>query len=162
MRKSELGIFMVLFMLLACKTSDTRQHRPSPTASVSTGESLPPAGQTAAPDNPLTNPAQRLARAADVRHYLQDNEIPANVVAADRVLKVYYHRASADMDAIFETFCRQQNVDGLLLSGFETISINAEDSFGKGQTKSFPLTDCKKVKPIEWATPGKRIKSKSL
>src|SRR6266508_2801356 len=112
------------------------------------------------PDTPLNNPAQRLARAADVRHYLRENDIPANVIAVDRTLKIYYQRTSADyMDAIFETFCRQQNIDGLLVSGFETISINADDSFGKGQTKSFPLVDCKKVKPIEWHTPGKSKRS---
>lgn len=160
MRSRALAIGLVSLALLACRMSDSSTPYSSSTPATSRPESTAEAKASVTPDTPLNNPSQRLARAADVRRYLRENDIPANVIAVDRTLKIYYERASADyMEAIFETFCRQQNVDGLLASGFETISINADDSFGKGQTKSFPLIDCKKVKSIELPTPRKGKKS---
>lgn len=124
---------LLLCVVLACANSE----RPATVAP----QSSPTATE---PDTPTNNEAQRLARAADVRRHIGE---VANVVAHDRILKVYYKHAHADyMDYIFQGFCNGENIKDLLTAGFETVEIHADDSFGKTQRKAFPLKDCESVK----------------
>jgi len=96
-------------------------------------------------DTATSNETQRLARAAEVRSYMREQEIPATVVASGTELSIQYEAASGDfLPEIFQTFCRQQNTAGLRTAGFETIEIRARDSAGTMQSRTFLLSDCKK------------------
>ncbi|MDQ3668564.1 MAG: hypothetical protein M3410_18730 [Acidobacteriota bacterium] len=139
MSRSSVAFTLILLAILACKNmSEPRVFVPTPSPSPTA---------TPIPDTPERNPAQRLARAAEVRNYLKDQGIPARVVASDLTLKVYYESAHADyMAGIFQTFCQYRDgklADGLVISGFETVQIEAHDSYGKSHQKTFPLANCK-------------------
>jgi len=51
------------------------------------------------------------------------------------------------MNEIFQTFCFYQEgriADRMLVSGFESLQVEAYDSYGKSHQKTFPIADCKK------------------
>lgn len=95
-------------------------------------DDAPPAG--------LGSDEQRLAAAAEIRHHLRDQNIPAYVVASGTRLTISYR--SALIDYAPETFFRQQGQEGmerLANAGFETLVIEAKDSNGRTQSRRFPV-----------------------
>jgi predicted nucleic acid-binding Zn ribbon protein len=95
---------------------------------------------------PVGSNAERLQVAADVRHYLRDQDIPALVVASGSTLNVTYTYARMEYEPD-ETFMRQQGKQGfqrMANAGFETLVIEARDSSGYFKQKEFSLIKYRK------------------
>jgi hypothetical protein len=84
---------------------------------------------------------ERLAVAAEIRHYLRDQDIPAYVVASGSELRVYYRVAQIEYAP--DTFFKQQGKAGMeriANAGFETVVIEAQDPNGGTQKKEFSVS----------------------
>lgn len=100
-----------------------------------------PTPQPSPTPKPIGSVDERLQVAADVRHYLRDQDIPALVVASGSTLNVTYTYARMEYEPD-ETFMRQQGKQGLKQmanAGFETLVIEARDSSGYFKQKEFSL-----------------------
>lgn len=84
---------------------------------------------------------ERLAVAAQIRHHLRDQDIPALVVASGTKLTIHYKVALIEYAP--DTFFRQQGEAGMKRianAGFKTLVIEANDTSGKSQRKEFSVT----------------------
>ena len=83
---------------------------------------------------------ERLAVAAEIRHHLRDESIPAYVIASGTKLTVSYRAARIEYAP--DTFFQQQGdagIERLAAAGLDTLIIEAKDSDGRTQQKEFPL-----------------------
>ena len=95
---------------------------------------------------PIGSSDERLQVAADVRHYLRDQDIPASVVASGTTLNVTYNYALMDYDPD-KMFMKQQGKQGLKKmanAGFETLVIEANDKSGQSKKRTFSLIEYRK------------------
>lgn len=105
-----------------------------------------PTIKTSPTPEPLGSSDERLQIAADVRHYLRDQDIPASVVASGTKLNVTYNYALMDYDPD-KTFFKQQGKQGLKKmanAGFETLEIEAFDKSGQLKKRTFSLIEYRK------------------
>jgi hypothetical protein len=133
--KSRLTIIVCATLLPSCSPSQP------PAVPVQVASS--PSANT---ETETRNSEQRLARAADVRIFYKDQDMNVKVVADGTTLRVHFANAHANyMEQIRQTFCQQHEtrIGPLLEAGFETLQLEAYDSFGKVQVMAFPLSDCK-------------------
>jgi hypothetical protein len=93
------------------------------------------------PSQPIGSTEERLAVAAQIRHYLRDQDIPALVVASGTKLTISYRVALIEYAP--DTFFRQQGEEGMKRianAGFKTLVIEANDTSGRTQRKEFSVT----------------------
>ena len=91
---------------------------------------------------PIGSNELRLSVAADIRHYLKDQDIPAQVVASGTKLTVNYEVAQIEYAP--DTFFKQQGTAGMARianAGFETLVFVARGSNGRSQRKEFSVTN---------------------
>lgn len=95
---------------------------------------------------PLGSDQERLQVAADVRHYLREQDIPATVVAYGTELIVTYKYAKAEHFP-YLAFMKQQGKDGLRKiadAGFESVRIEAYDQRRQLQKNEISLIEYRK------------------
>lgn len=105
-----------------------------------------PIVKTSPTTEPIGSSDERLQVAADVRHYLRDQDIPATVIASGTTLNVTYNYALMDYDPD-KMFMKQQGKQGLKKmanAGFETLEIEANDKSGQSKKRTFSLIEYRK------------------
>jgi hypothetical protein len=160
-KKSGLSAWSITTLVLVCsivgscglcglfgaivKTDEKQQTSLVNTSSTPTSTPTPTVKTSPTPE-PIGSLDARLQVAADVRHYLRDQDIPASVVASGTTLNVTYNYALMDYDPD-TTFFKQQGKQGLKKmanAGFETLEIEANDKSGQTKKRTFSLIEYRK------------------
>jgi hypothetical protein len=136
MRKLAVLLFAVCAACVAPPSNRPIQRQeppPSPRATVEV--------QATATPETIGSSEERLAVAAEIRHYLRDQEIPAYVVASGERLIVKY--LNAQIEYAPDTFTKQRGNTGMRAiarAGFTELVIEARDADGKTQERAISLT----------------------
>lgn len=124
---------LLLVLLVGCTSSGGQNDTKTTPPTEAVAEKSP----TPSPTPEVGSEEQRLAVAAEIRHKLREQEIPANVVNIGTKLTIYYKVAQIEYAP--DAFIKQQGKSGMeriARAGFDTLVIEAQ-----GGRKETPLAE---------------------